>query len=221
MTVKELDSLLVLLSEKRRKAEQEEAEMNMDILLDFLHRSRQHKLVELEQLRTDLSCIRTDIAAVERRRQELQRMRYECLAAMSTSAAEVAAHLDARASGLNLPLLRSSPTSSGRDAGRDDDRECESKGGTWASASPPPGSAPSAGPVTAAAPAIRASDMALAASVIAKKKRIFSHVSGGAATIQMQMDATAHHRVTAAPVQSVEPRGFPGCFRWLRSGVYP
>jgi len=55
MTVKELDSLLVLLSEKRRKAEQEEAEMNMDILLDFLHRSRQHKLSELEQLRTDLT----------------------------------------------------------------------------------------------------------------------------------------------------------------------
>ncbi|CAI5532013.1 unnamed protein product [Closterium sp. Naga37s-1] len=98
MSVRELDALLALLAEKRRKAEQEEAEMNMDILLDFLQRSRQKKQAELDevgahsstcvqsahppsplslppsavpspfQLRADLLFIREDIAAVEQRR---------------------------------------------------------------------------------------------------------------------------------------------------------
>lgn len=36
-----------LLTEKKRKAEQEEAETNMEILLEFLHRSRQQKQEEL------------------------------------------------------------------------------------------------------------------------------------------------------------------------------
>ncbi|CAI5996761.1 unnamed protein product [Closterium sp. NIES-64] len=52
MSVRELDALLALLAEKRRKAEQEEAEMNMDILLDFLQRSRQKKQAELDEVRT-------------------------------------------------------------------------------------------------------------------------------------------------------------------------
>ena len=41
-----------LLSEKKRKAEQEEAETNMEILLEFLHRSRQQKQEELNLVRT-------------------------------------------------------------------------------------------------------------------------------------------------------------------------
>lgn len=36
-----------LLTEKKRKAEQEEAENNMEILLEFLHRSRYQKQEEL------------------------------------------------------------------------------------------------------------------------------------------------------------------------------
>jgi hypothetical protein len=51
LTVKELDSLMHLLSEKKRKAEQEEAETNMEILLEFLHRSRQQKQEELNLVR--------------------------------------------------------------------------------------------------------------------------------------------------------------------------
>ncbi|CAI5975922.1 unnamed protein product [Closterium sp. NIES-64] len=57
MSVRELDALLALLAEKRRKAEQEEAEMNMDILLDFLQRSRQKKQAELDEVRTVPSVI--------------------------------------------------------------------------------------------------------------------------------------------------------------------
>lgn len=40
-----------LLSDKKRKAEQEEAEANMEILLEFLHRSRQQKNEELNLVR--------------------------------------------------------------------------------------------------------------------------------------------------------------------------
>jgi hypothetical protein len=49
--VKELDSLLSLLGEKKRKAEQEEAETNMEILLDFLQRLQQQKQEELKEVR--------------------------------------------------------------------------------------------------------------------------------------------------------------------------
>lgn len=51
VSVKELDSLLALLAEKKHKAEQEEAEANMEILLEFLHRSRQSKQDELNEVR--------------------------------------------------------------------------------------------------------------------------------------------------------------------------
>lgn len=47
---KELDSLLSLLAEKKRKMEQEEAETNMKILLDFLHCLRKQKLEELNEV---------------------------------------------------------------------------------------------------------------------------------------------------------------------------
>lgn len=51
MTMKELDTLLSLLAEKKRKMEQEEAERNMQILLDFLHCLRKQKVDELKEVR--------------------------------------------------------------------------------------------------------------------------------------------------------------------------
>lgn len=50
MSVKELDGLLGLLTEKRRKMEQQEAEMNMQILLDFLQCLKKKKLEELNEV---------------------------------------------------------------------------------------------------------------------------------------------------------------------------
>ncbi len=52
VSVKELDSLMLLISEKKRKAEQEEAEANMEILLAFLNKSAQQKQQELEEVGT-------------------------------------------------------------------------------------------------------------------------------------------------------------------------
>jgi len=49
--MKDLDSLLQLLSERKKKVEQEEAETNMEVLLDFLHLSRQRKQEELLEVR--------------------------------------------------------------------------------------------------------------------------------------------------------------------------
>ncbi|KAK1258165.1 E3 ubiquitin-protein ligase COP1 [Acorus gramineus] len=64
-----------LLAEKKRKMEQEEAEMNMQILLDFLHCLRKQKLEELNEIQTDLQYIKEDINTVERHRIELYRAR--------------------------------------------------------------------------------------------------------------------------------------------------
>lgn len=75
ISVKELDSLLSLLTEKKRKMEQQEAETNMQILLDFLHCLRKQKLDELNEVQTDLRYIKEDVLAVEKHRLELYRAR--------------------------------------------------------------------------------------------------------------------------------------------------
>ncbi|XP_027087947.1 E3 ubiquitin-protein ligase COP1 isoform X2 [Coffea arabica] len=49
VSVKELDSLLSFLAEKKRTLEQQEAETNMQIMLDFLHCLRNQKLGELNE----------------------------------------------------------------------------------------------------------------------------------------------------------------------------
>ncbi|CAA7407598.1 unnamed protein product [Spirodela intermedia] len=75
MSVKDLEALLYLLTEKKRKVEQEEAETNMQILLDFLYCLRKQKIEELNEVQTDLQYIKEDINAVERHRIELYRAR--------------------------------------------------------------------------------------------------------------------------------------------------
>ncbi|OMO49368.1 Zinc finger, RING-type [Corchorus capsularis] len=75
VSIKELDSLLSLLAEKKRKMEQEEAERNMQILLDFLHCLRKQKVDELNEVQTDLQFIKEDINSVERHRIDLYRAR--------------------------------------------------------------------------------------------------------------------------------------------------
>ncbi|KAL5578736.1 hypothetical protein UlMin_011178 [Ulmus minor] len=73
VSIREIDGLLSLLSEKKRKMEQEEAEKNMQIMLSFLHCLRRLKLQELNEEKSDLQYIKEDINAVERRRIELNR----------------------------------------------------------------------------------------------------------------------------------------------------
>lgn len=55
VSIKDLDSLMSLLSEKKRKMEQEEAERNMQILMDFLHCLRKQKVDELNEVCPDNS----------------------------------------------------------------------------------------------------------------------------------------------------------------------
>ena len=50
VSVKELDTLLSLLSEKKRKLEQEEAEKNMQNLVEFLQCLRKKKIDELTEV---------------------------------------------------------------------------------------------------------------------------------------------------------------------------
>ncbi|XP_073393412.1 E3 ubiquitin-protein ligase COP1 isoform X1 [Physcomitrium patens] len=75
----ELDSLMHLLSEKKRKAEQEEAETNMEILLEFLRRSQQQKQEDLYLIQGDLQFLTEDISTVEKQRQDLLRAKDEYL----------------------------------------------------------------------------------------------------------------------------------------------
>ncbi|XP_010509945.1 PREDICTED: E3 ubiquitin-protein ligase COP1 isoform X1 [Camelina sativa] len=75
VSIKEVDGLLTLLAERKRKMEQEEAERNMQILLDFLHCLRKQKVDELNEVQTDLQYIKEDINAVERHRIDLYRAR--------------------------------------------------------------------------------------------------------------------------------------------------
>lgn len=74
-SVKELESLLFLLAEKKSKMEQEEAETNLQIMLDFLQYLKKKKLDELNEVLSDLQYIKEDIHAVERRRIEMYRRR--------------------------------------------------------------------------------------------------------------------------------------------------
>ncbi|CAK7349044.1 unnamed protein product [Dovyalis caffra] len=75
VSIKELDTLMLLLAERKRKMEQEEAERNMQILLDFLYYLRKQKVDELNEVQTDLQYIKGDIDAVEKHRIELYRAR--------------------------------------------------------------------------------------------------------------------------------------------------
>ncbi|KAH6775933.1 Transducin/WD40 repeat-like superfamily protein [Perilla frutescens var. hirtella] len=74
-SVKELESLLSVISEKKKKMEQEEAETNLQILLDFLVFLKKKKLDELNEIQSDLQYIKDDIHAVEKHRIELYRRR--------------------------------------------------------------------------------------------------------------------------------------------------
>lgn len=56
VSIKDLDALLSMLSEKKRKLEQEEAERNMQILLDFLQMLRKQKVDELNEV---CNCLNT------------------------------------------------------------------------------------------------------------------------------------------------------------------
>eukprot|EP00246_Nothoceros_aenigmaticus_P016554 TRINITY_DN7609_c0_g1_i1.p1 TRINITY_DN7609_c0_g1~~TRINITY_DN7609_c0_g1_i1.p1 ORF type:complete len:682 (-),score=135.45 TRINITY_DN7609_c0_g1_i1:325-2370(-) len=73
LSIKELDQLLILLAERKRKAEQEEAECNMEMLLDFLHRSLQQKQEELSELQSDLEFLKEDISIVESQRVDMSK----------------------------------------------------------------------------------------------------------------------------------------------------
>lgn len=77
LSIRELEGLLSLLEEKKRKMEQQESEASMEIMLGFLHCLRRQKLEELSEIQADLECIKEDMISVERRRIELYRQQQE------------------------------------------------------------------------------------------------------------------------------------------------
>ncbi|XP_026392771.1 E3 ubiquitin-protein ligase COP1-like [Papaver somniferum] len=111
VSVKELDSLLSLLSEKKRRMEQEEAETNMKVLLDFLHCLRKQKVEELTELQTDIQYIKEDINLVERQRMDLYRTRERYSVKMRMHMDD---HAAAKARPLSIDKQSSGLVSSGR-----------------------------------------------------------------------------------------------------------
>ncbi|XP_070027844.1 E3 ubiquitin-protein ligase COP1-like isoform X1 [Nicotiana sylvestris] len=82
VSVKELESLLSLLMDKKRKMEQEEAESSLRIMLEFLQFLRKRKVEELNEVENDLQFIKEDISTVEKHRVELYRARHRYAAKM-------------------------------------------------------------------------------------------------------------------------------------------
>ncbi|KAL8131170.1 E3 ubiquitin-protein ligase COP1-like [Apium graveolens] len=68
VSVRELDALLSLLAERKRILEQEEAERNMQILLDLLQYLRKQRVDELKEIQKDMQFVNEDINVVERQR---------------------------------------------------------------------------------------------------------------------------------------------------------
>ncbi|GJT41491.1 E3 ubiquitin protein ligase COP1-like protein isoform X1 [Tanacetum coccineum] len=101
VSVKELDTLLSLLSEKKRKLEQEEAERNMQNLLDFLQCLRKKKIDELNEVQTDVHYIKEDISLVERHRIDLYRAKDRYMTKMRTHAGEVPRSISWSSSSIN------------------------------------------------------------------------------------------------------------------------
>ncbi|CAK9199492.1 unnamed protein product [Sphagnum jensenii] len=98
LPVKELGLLMQLLGDKKRKAEQEEAETNMEILLEFLLHSRQQKQEELRKLQGDLHFLKEDIETVERQCWELARAKEKYLLENRTSRDSTSSSWDLSAS---------------------------------------------------------------------------------------------------------------------------
>ncbi|XP_074272000.1 E3 ubiquitin-protein ligase COP1-like isoform X2 [Silene latifolia] len=78
ISVKDLDSMLSLLAEKKRKMEQEEAETNLQILLEFLVYLRKRKLEELSEVQNDLRYIKEDLQVIQKRSIDLSDIKGRC-----------------------------------------------------------------------------------------------------------------------------------------------
>ncbi|CAM6037565.1 unnamed protein product [Sphagnum compactum] len=98
LPVKELELLMQLLGDKKRKAEQKEAEANMEILLEFLLHCRQQKQEELQKLQGDLHFLKEDIETVERQCWELARAKEKYLFENRTSRDSTSSSWDLSAS---------------------------------------------------------------------------------------------------------------------------
>ncbi|KAL8171114.1 hypothetical protein V2J09_022918 [Rumex salicifolius] len=99
VSVKDLDSLLSLLVEKKKLMEQDEAEANTQIMLEFLHCLRKRKLEELKQIQSDLLYITEDINAVQSHQTGLYQRNFSVGPRMTAEDMEIA-----RSSGQNSKL---------------------------------------------------------------------------------------------------------------------
>ncbi|KAL3850909.1 hypothetical protein ACJIZ3_012791 [Penstemon smallii] len=132
VSVKELESFLSIVAEKKSKMEQQEAEMNLKIMHDFLHILKKKKLDELNEIQADLQFIKEDIHAVERRRIELYRRRDRYSAKMrmladDSSSKSVWPSLIDKRSGANVSRTGIAPGQSQMSSGGLENRKADAK----------------------------------------------------------------------------------------------
>ncbi|GAB4826528.1 coatomer subunit alpha, variant 2 [Ancistrocladus abbreviatus] len=120
VSIKELNSLLSLLAEKKRKMEQDESEANMQILLEFLYCLRKQKLEELNEIKNHLRYIKEDIKAVERRRVDLY-----CTKGRHSTRLRMVAHDSATAIVCSRNTFSSIPSVSGMQDDVNDPVNCQ------------------------------------------------------------------------------------------------
>eukprot|EP00898_Chlorokybus_atmophyticus_P007387 jgi/Chlat1/764/Chrsp104S01239 len=60
----EIEALVGLLQERRKVMEAQDAESSLDLVMDFMQRSRAHKAQLLAELRADLDCLEIDLRAI-------------------------------------------------------------------------------------------------------------------------------------------------------------
>ena len=70
-SVSEVNSLLRVLADKKRKMEIDDKEVEMDVLTDFLHKAKQQKEEELSKLKGEIAFLNEDLERVDEMKSEL------------------------------------------------------------------------------------------------------------------------------------------------------
>ncbi|EFJ30221.1 hypothetical protein SELMODRAFT_451298 [Selaginella moellendorffii] len=83
MSLKEIDFLLNLLSDRKMKAQHREAEENMDYLLEFFHELKRRKQLELDKVKEDMRALKNDLLSLRQERSQLQQQKKSYLTAFS------------------------------------------------------------------------------------------------------------------------------------------
>eukprot|EP00698_Gefionella_okellyi_P024230 TRINITY_DN8495_c0_g1_i1.p1 TRINITY_DN8495_c0_g1~~TRINITY_DN8495_c0_g1_i1.p1 ORF type:complete len:597 (+),score=111.73 TRINITY_DN8495_c0_g1_i1:71-1861(+) len=88
LSVSDINSLLRTLTDKKRRLETDEKEVELEVLSDFLQRAKQQKLEAAAKLQAQIECLVEDISTVEQRRHEFNTRESQCVLLDNATAAD-------------------------------------------------------------------------------------------------------------------------------------